>query len=255
MQFQQHLRQLINYKVVLILDDSGSMLDPNGHGETRWQELLRFVRAVFAVTEMIEQSPIDVYFMNRMQGVCVQRLQELERAFDAPPKGFTPTVPALRQVLQTPYDASYQGRIVLICTDGEPNDGKGNSCIQELRRVLERERSPTDYVSFLACTDDDDAIGYLNRWDVELQRVDVMDDYQAERQEVLKAQGTQFRFTYSDYVVKTLLGAVIPELDRLDELPTMRSTATARPHGVDVDCMGTYDTRPRGKRNPDCVVS
>lgn len=248
-QFQQYLRQLIEYKVVLILDDSGSMLELTDYKETRWQELLRFVRIVFALTEMIEQSPVDVYFLNRMQGVCVQKLDELELAFQAPPKGFTPTVPALRQALQTPYDASYKGRIIVICTDGEPNDGKGNSCIGELRRVLERERASNDYVTFLACTDDDDAIGYLNKWDVEIPRVDVTDDYQSERREVLRAQGQQFRFSYSDYVVKTLLGAVIPALDKLDERP--------RYTGVDVDCMGVPN-KPRansGPKNPDCVVS
>jgi len=44
-----------------------------------------------------------------------------------------------------------------------------------------------------------------------------MDDYLNEKNEVLAAQGRSFSFIFGDYVVKTLMGSVVPELDKLDE--------------------------------------
>ena len=110
-----------------------------------------------------------------------------------------------------------QGRIIIIATDGEPTDENNAVNINQLKNVLDKDRSPSDYVTFLACTDDDDAICYLNKWDKQMVHVDVIDDYYNEKREVLRAQGKNFSFTYGDYVVKTMLGAVISQLDKLDE--------------------------------------
>jgi len=221
--FVQYLRSLINYKVVIIADDSGSMNSPTNYGEPRWNELCRFIQTVFSLTEMIENSPLDVHFLNRGALLNVQQLAQITEAFCAPPRGATPIVPVLRHVLAQPYDESYVGRIIIICTDGEPTDEQNRVNTAQLYNVLMCQRKRNDYVTFLACTDDDDAIAYLNRWDREIPRVDVIDDYPNEKKEVLRAQGRHFSFTFGEYVVKTLMGAVIPALDRLDE-------------GVDVDC-------------------
>jgi len=223
--FAQYLRTLINYKVVLIADDSGSMRTQTNYGERRWDELCRFVTTVFSVTEAIENSPLDVHFLNRGSIVGVQQLAQITQAFVQPPEGWTPLVPVLRHVLQQSYDETYIGRIIIICTDGEPTDEHNRCNPTQLYQVLQQERRATDYVTFLACTDDDAAIEYLNRWDVLLPRLDVVDDYQNEKREVLRAQGHHFSFTFGEYVVKILLGSVIPALDRLDE-------------GVSVDCQG-----------------
>lgn len=223
--FADHLRSLINYRVVIIADDSGSMNTLTTYGEPRWNELCRFVTTVFSITEMIENSPLDVYFLNRPSIVNVQQLNQITEAFNFKPKGATPIVPILRHILSEPYDPSYAGRIVIICTDGEPTDEQGRVNTKQLYNVLMCQRKRNDFVTFLACTDDDDAIGYLNRWDVEIPRLDVIDDYPNEKREVQRAQGRHFSFTFGEYVVKTLMGAVIPSLDRLDEY-----------YGVETDC-------------------
>ncbi len=243
--FAAHLRQLIHYKVVLICDDSGSMQSRTNYNETRWDELRRFVTTVFSVTEAFEQSPLDVLFLNRGAVMNVQQLAQITEIFAAPPKGWTPIVPILRQVLQHRYeadDAGYRGRLIIICTDGQPTDDRGNVNLAQLKQVLLKERRATDYVTFLACTDDDDAVGYLNEWDVQIPRVDVVDDYRSEKKEVLHAQGQQFPFTYADYVVKVLMGSVVPELDHLDE--------RRRDYGVQTDCT---NRAPSARKN-DCVV-
>lgn len=220
--FATYLRTLINYKIVILADDSGSMNTLTNYNEPRWNELCRFVQTVFSITEMVENSPLDVYFLNRPSLLGVQQLQQITNVFTQKPKGGTPIVPVLRQILAAPYDRSYLGRLVIICTDGEPTDENNRVNTKQLRDVLVSKRDEVDYVTFLACTDDDSAIGYLNRWDVEIPRVDVIDDYQNEKKEVLRAQGRNFSFTFGEYVVKTLLGSVIPQLDRLDESTTQQ---------------------------------
>lgn len=236
--FAPHLRALAHYKVVLICDDSGSMKAQTEGQQTRWGELCQFVKTVFSVTEAIENSPLDVYFLNRGAVMNVQQLVQITEAFSAPPKGWTPIVPVLRQALNQACPVHYQGRLFIICTDGEPTDEENRANTNQLKQVLLYERRPTDYVNFLACTADDDAIGYLNEWDNAIARVDVSDDYQSERREVLRAQGSQFRFSYGDYVVKALMGSVVPELDRLDEAPSRwtKNATTPQNYGVSTQC-------------------
>lgn len=218
--FAAYVRLLIDYKVVIIADDSGSMkAKVDGGPNTRWGELCQFVNTVFTVTQVIENSPLDLCFLNRASVTRIEKLEEIQSIFRDPPHGYTPITRILREVLKQRYDSTYKGRLILICTDGQPTDDKGNIRIDELKRVLENERSVNDYVTFLACTDDEESIGYLNEWDVSIPRVDVVDDYKSERVEVLRAQGSGFRFSYTDYVVKVVMGSIVPELDRLDERP------------------------------------
>ena len=63
----------------------------------------------------------------------------------------------------------------------------------------------------------------MNRWDDTIPRVDVCDDYQSEKREILRAQGAHFRFSRGDYCVKLLLGAIDPSMDKLDEQPGLSS--------------------------------
>lgn len=147
----------------------------------------------------------------------VQRLEDIKTAFMSPPAGATPIVPILKTILKQ-QELIYEGRIIMIATDGEPTDERNYVNIPQLKQVLVKERAYNDYISFLACTDDDSAIAYLNKWDKDLPRLDVTDDYLNEKKEVLAAQGRNFSFTYGDYVVKTMLGSVVPEIDRLDEI-------------------------------------
>lgn len=72
------------------------------------------------------------------------------------------------------------------------------------------------YTTIIACTDNADAIGYLNRWDREIPNLDVLDDFLSEQKEVKAMKGNQFTFNFGDYVVKSLLGSIDPELDTLD---------------------------------------
>ena len=143
---------------------------------------------------------------------------QVHSAFQPPPTGYTPIAAALQQVMQAKAAQLREGKrlLVLIMTDGEPTDAVGNADVAGLGHALDR-RPPTVWTTFVACTDDRQVMEYLNGWDRTKPRVDVVDDYDSERAEVVKAQGKGFRFSRGDYVVKLLLGAIDPDMDRLDE--------------------------------------
>ncbi|CAF3073152.1 unnamed protein product [Rotaria sp. Silwood2] len=73
--------------------------------------------------------------------------------------------------------------IALLATDGVPTDDQGNRDIRSFKHVLKEERKPTNRipVTIIACTDDDDRIGF------------------------------------GDYVVKILMGGIDSWFDDLDE--------------------------------------
>ena len=73
------------------------------------------------------------------------------------------------------------------------------------------------YISILACSDNHNDVGYLEKLDKTIKNVDTLDDYISEKKPVLKAQGKDFKYDFSDYIVLLLLGPIIPELDALDE--------------------------------------
>ena len=58
---------------------------------------------------------------------------------------------------------------------------------------------------------------YLNNWDKYIKRLDVVDDFRNEREEIMRSQGSNFSFTYGDYVVKSLIGSTDVDIDNLDE--------------------------------------
>ena len=84
------------------------------------------------------------------------------------------------------------------------------------------------YTTIVACTDDLSSMSYLNKWDEEIPRLDVVhlielcrnfyfistlyelwvkvDDYRSERSETMSAQGPKFSFSFGDYVAKALVG-------------------------------------------------
>ena len=73
------------------------------------------------------------------------------------------------------------------------------------------------FTTVVVCTDDDESVEYLNKWDRQLPNLDVVDDFRNERRQIQKVNGRNFRFSFGDYVVKSLIGSIDPELDRLDE--------------------------------------
>lgn len=227
--FAEKIRALEGYEIVIVIDDSGSMntvIDsqcPYGRANTRWQELKITTSIVIEIATVLDHNGVDVYFLNREPILGVKSASELDYTFSIPPKGYTPIVATLRKIISKKSETP---RLIIIATDGEPTDQRGQTNIPEFRRVLERERNRNDYVTILACTDNDDTMDYLNDWDVKIPHLDVVDDYVSEKKEILAVQGNSFPFSFGDYVVKALMGGVDSWFDNLDEVKVTRRDGT-----------------------------
>ncbi|CAF0740276.1 unnamed protein product [Adineta steineri] len=251
--FATKLRVLEGYEIVFICDDSGSMNTPLGDLSgpfdkmpSRWDELKQTVSIVVDLANVFDPDGVDVYFLNREPIFHVQSSEQLLPIFAIPPAGPTPIVPVFRRVLRDKQHEIEERRLlILLATDGVPTDNQGHRDIRSFEYVLKQERKPTDRipVTIIACTDDDDCIGYLNDWDKKIPNLDVVDDYRNEKKEIQGRQGKHFPFSFGDYVVKILMGGVDSWFDDLDEKK------------VTTDGYGRPSGSARGKRNKQrCVI-
>ena len=206
---------LTTSRVVLLLDDSGSMntsvsdpLRPAAPPSTRWAELLRLCGCVVDIVTSTTPAGVDCYFLNRppVLGVCAP--EQVAPAFNySPPQGGTPLIRALQQIFATYGPEAEAGRrvIVVVITDGEPSDGSP----EQLFAVLQQQRHQNIHVSIAECNDNEDEMAYLDGWDKRLLNFDNSDDFSMELMRVRAANGPRFRFTYLDYAVKIILGSTM----------------------------------------------
>jgi len=138
----------------------------------------------------------------------------LLEAFSTRPSGSTPLTECLQGVAR-----AVEGErpvLLFIMTDGEPNGGAGPFCQEVSRIVKKKSTSQTIKIQIMACTDDDEAVGWLNDLDGRFTEVDVTDDYYSERAEVLSARKTG-KFTRGDWLIKAMLGPISSKFDAWDE--------------------------------------
>mgnify|MGYP002394071939 FL=1 len=158
---------------------------------TRWDELKQIVSIIVDFASVLDPDGIDIYFLNRPPLPKVKDSSQLAVAFANPPNGLTPITRVLRQILQEKRSVVQERKLlIIIATDGEPTDDYGIIDIDILERILKTERKPADRIpiTFCACTEDDQAVEYLNKWDKKIPFVDVCDDYRTEREQIQRVR-------------------------------------------------------------------
>lgn len=235
------LEKLDSFNIVFIFDDSGSMLtrldeSPLNHGHyqaTRWDELKYFAQISIEIGNIFNAHGTDVYFLNRPMANGVKCWEDLFPYLVNEPSGYTPLTPIFNAILENNRELAtikmVKPLLMIVVTDGEPTDHSGRIDIDGFWRAL-KSRPNDVFTTIVCCTDERETMAYLNEWDRRLPRLDVVDDFKSERDEVKGAQGKSFSFTFGDYVVKCLLGSVDHQLDNLDEkkLPTSSSSNSGR---------------------------
>ena len=228
--FAHKLQILKSFKIVFVIDDSGSMNstlndsplnNPNSLMKaTRWDECLYFANISIEIASIFNPQGCDIYFLNRFPSPVKNIIDssQLVYYFEAKPQGFTPLTHVVRQVLNEnqPQVLGERKLLIIIVTDGEPTDHNGKVNINQFKQCL-LSRHKNVYTNIVACTDDDTSVSYLNKWDRKMTNLDVIDDYRSEKNEIIKEHGKKFSFTFGDYVVKSLIGSIDPELDNFDE--------------------------------------
>ncbi len=233
--FESALWSLNEYHIIFVCDDSGSMnsrAQSNSSGiKTRWQELKEIVGKVFDISLIFDPVGMDVYFLNRQSYLNVRQRDVIDGMFRAPPSGGTPLVNKLTEINQYYSSGNHPARkLVIIATDGEPSDD--SAPYYRFKSVLGEMVRNNMRIGFLACTDQDDQVEYLNDIDRQYSEIDVNDDYYTEFVQIQRTQGTGFLFSYGDYVVKAIAGSIDKRLDGLDErrLPINTNTRQHSPH-------------------------
>lgn len=217
------LRKLEGFKIVVLCDDSGSMngvisnsdfQNPYSAQLTRWEDLKQNVDKVIKIAMALEHDGIDLYFLNRQGQKNVKRWEDIQHLFDNEPNGSTPLSKAVRTIISE-KSIGEKKLLLVIATDGEPNDGYSGDSPAIFEGVLKNLDHEKIFISILACSDDKVDVQYLDRMDRKIPHLDVTDDFQTEKREVLK-KGILKQFSRGDYVVKVLMGPVLPKWHNID---------------------------------------
>jgi hypothetical protein len=136
-------------------------------------------------------------------------------------KGNTPLTTSFETALRNNQgELTERKLLIIIFTDGCPtaHNLSQNEAIKQFQSAL-RNRQPIEriYCTIVACTDDDNALKYLNNWDATIPNLDIVDDFESEKKEIYKAGRLKAAFTFGDYIAKILLGSFVKEIDALDE--------------------------------------
>lgn len=231
---------LTSSRVVLLLDDSGSMRmgvagrDGMQQGVTRWSELLRLAGCIVDIVSSVTPAGLDVFFLNRPGLFAVTDPAQLQPCFAMPPGGGTPLKTTLTGIFSRYNDEAAAGTrvLVIVVTDGEPSD----CSVAELFNLLATRRHPNIHISLAECNDNEEEMAYLDGWDTQLQNFDNSDDYSLELARVRRAKGANFRFTYMDYAVKICLGSVMRKYFNLDQSSAAGGDRYGNSNGSDGCC-------------------
>lgn len=211
-------------KVVLLCDDSSSMgskISEPGMTKTttRWAEEKKLAAIIIEFVTAIDPLGLDIYFLNRNGKMNVQDMTGLQDLFSSDPYGRTPLRRALQKIFKTYSNLpNNQQLLVIVITDGEPSD-----CTEEeLFRVINNKKSNV-HVSFVECTDNEENMEYLDKWDNKIPNFDNTDDYREELRRIKQINGQDFKFDYVDYVIKILLATFIKKYFNLDQGVTLSS--------------------------------
>jgi len=217
---------LEDYEIVLLCDDSGSMACPAAPvsqrrlGEksvTRWEELRETVSLIVEIGSCFDKTGLDVFFLNRpsVHNVTSASDPRFVNAFHAPPKGGTPLTEMMSSVAR--QCGGERPVLLFILTDGEPSGGTAKF-YNELKRLVRKESTSSTFkVQIMACTGDEEAVGWLDQVDREFTEVDVTDDYYSEMLQVLKHARKVNKFTRGDWCMKAMLGPISSKFDGWDE--------------------------------------
>ena len=139
-----------------------------------WDELKSIVRIIVDIATIMDKDGVDLYFLNRATVLNVTSSQQVDHLFQQPPSGLTPITPVLQHVLQAKKQVMMEKKLlILIATDGAPTNAQGEIDTPSLKRVLLHERNlQRCFVTFLACTDDDATMKYLDEWDNRIPHLD-----------------------------------------------------------------------------------
>merc|ERR1719281_433245 len=216
-----------------IIDDSGSMqmqsdtINPiTRKPNTRWQEAHQRLKEMLEILAYVPFNQIGIEFLNRKDRITLKRngmspenfLQAASQQVDAQfSRGPTGTTPALEKL----QESFLRGQGVSIARyffgDGLPNGGR--RAIQEIVRIVKNRQDPqSNPLTFISCTNEDEAVEWMKDCEEVAPFCSESDDYGDESREVLEDQGEALPYTRGFWLICQLVAAMNPDdLDAMDE--------------------------------------
>jgi len=224
-----------------IIDDSGSMqmnsdtINPTTRRpNTRWEEAHQRLKEMVEILAYVPFNQIGIEFLNRKDRVTLKRngqspqdflqgaVQQIDAQFARGPSGTTPALEKLQE-------SFLRGQGVSIARyffgDGLPNGGR--RAISEIVRIVKNRQDPSmNPVTFLSCTNEDEAVEWMKDCEEVAPFCSESDDYSDESREVLEDQGEALPYTRGFWLICQLVAAMNPDdLDAMDEsVPFTKST-------------------------------
>jgi len=219
-----------------IVDDSGSMrLDTDsidkatGEPMSRWKEAQKRLKDMIEIIAYVPFEQIGIEFLNRKdrlsikrdgmtdtspQGVIQSAYAQIDAIFAIGPKGKTPALEKLQESFARGNGVSISRYFF---GDGKPNGGKSAvaAIIQLLKNRPDPDQNP---VTFLSCTDDDDAVEWMKDCEEVAPYCSESDDFNDEAREVLLDQGAALPYSNGFHLICQIVAAMNPDdLDAMDE--------------------------------------
>ena len=216
--FSEKLEILKNYNILLLIDDSGSMntlLNDYPNFSSRWGKVKQLVNSIIDIGTIYNENGIDIYFLNRPKILNIKTKEQVHYIFDILPTGETPLTKRFNQILND-YKNNNKQLLIIILTDGVPYV----NCKYDLnnfKNILKKKDNSKNYISFLACSDNLDDIGYLNKLNNKKHNISVLNDYYFEYKKFIKVRGNNYKYSFGNHIVRLLLGPLIPKLDKLNK--------------------------------------
>jgi hypothetical protein len=210
------------WKFVCVFDDSGSMdtrdgKDRKGNTCTRWEEATDSLGLlVNLAADLSKDSHLGLCFLNYNGGEIynISDQSKLYSLINRTPAGSTPLA---KRMIEISQHFSQDKLVMIVFTDGEPDSQS------EFYRFLKTRDSERIRITIMACTNDRKSLKWLDKRDKSIVGLDVMDDFQTEKQQVETAMArkgetsSQNSFSRGYYVAKAVLGARMTKYDTLDE--------------------------------------
>ncbi len=224
-----------------IIDDSGSMqmisdtINPiTRKNNTRWEEAHQRLKEMIEILAYVPFNQIGIEFLNRKDRLTLKRngqspevflqgaVSQIDAQFSRGPSGTTPALEKLQE-------SFLRGQGVSISRyffgDGLPNGGR--RAIQEIVRIVKNRQEPQmNPLTFLSCTNEDEAVEWMKECEEVAPYCSEADDFGDESREVLEDQGDALPYTRGFWLICQLVAAMNPDdLDAMDEsVPFTKNT-------------------------------
>jgi hypothetical protein len=223
---------LKDFNIDIVIDDSSSMDDG-----VRWPEARARVLEFINLLQVIPTGKVTISFLDRSQSITIDRKEKemtpeqfyetvstwINTQFRTPPRGGTPIYRNLAAMLAraTGKTAHY------IITDGEPTDpnfGEGDEITAIKNLILNRLNPQYNPITFLCCSTNPETTMWMHMIEDLACRpgapgfVAALQNFLAERLEVLNDQGAWFPYSRPVWLLCSLVAALNPnDLDALDQ--------------------------------------